>query len=376
MIGYFQSSPEIRKVYGKIVPGPSSPPEVKLDAILSYVFEAIDGEGGDEWLDPTRAILLRQGSRIPVAAALLDLAGIPWDVLLAEPVPNQNIKSDLPRLGQYSDPVLEVRLPGEDKRYYQLSSPYRTPGLLPWYLQGAKALAVTSKTPSTPVVLPRDLGPWSGTLEKEMQSLLGNGDLAVAHQQIFDPDTSEAFRSAFQRIPKDQWEQAVQITLSREYGNLDLKSLDMSALEDTEVPFSWNYEIVIQGFAVPDGNRWVVREPLPVLDLSQGLASLKERTLPLAPGAPIFLNQEFRMALPEGLRTDYRPPSLFIETPFGSYSLEGTWEEEGRTLFFRRSLEIPYQIVPPEDYPAFARFLREIDRVEAGRMILYPAPET
>ncbi len=367
MTGLFQNSPELRKVYAENIPGDGLPEE-KLDAILEYLFRAIDGEEDAEWADPTQAILTRQGSRLPVAAVLLDMAEISWDVLLAEPVPNRIEKLNLPRLGQYAIPILEVRLSGEDPRYYQLTSPYRTLGVLPWYLQGARALRVTSDDPSAPVILPKDFKPWSDPRELETRSLQENGDLRANHSQEFDPDTSEAFRSAFHRIPRDQWNQAIQISLSREYGNLELEDLDMGSLDETDSPFNWRYEILLKGFAVPDGERWVISEPFPVLNLSQGLASLKDRLLPMAPDGPIFINQEFTLTLPDGLETEYSPPSLFVETPFGTYSLEGI--REGKIFRFLRTLEIPYQIVEAEDYQAFAAFLREVDRVEAGQMIL------
>ncbi|OYW02241.1 MAG: hypothetical protein B7X11_03745, partial [Acidobacteria bacterium 37-65-4] len=57
-----------------------------------------------------------------------------------------------------------------------------------------------------------------------------------------------------------------------------------------------------------------------------------------------------------------------LKTPFGSYLLKGRME--GGRLVIERRVEIPYEIVWPDRYQAFAQFLRAIDEAESGQLVL------
>jgi len=368
LTGSFRKSPELRRVYREVMEGVGETERDRIDAILEFVFDAIDGEGEGTWQDPTQTLLTRQGSRIQVAGAFLDLAGIRWEMLLAEAIPNRVPAVDLPRLGQYGISLLRITLKGEEPGYYMLSSPYRKPGVLPWYLQGAHALNISSDTPWRTIVLPEDFSGWMDPLEREERTLGASGDLHLSHTQELDPDSQEAFRSAFHKISRDEWGKVIQITLSKEFGNLDLHDFDLGGVSDPAAPFQWDYEITLKGYAPPEEDRMVLHQPIPSLQVSRALASLEERRLPMAPASPYFMNQEYVLHLPEGARTEYRLPNAVIETRFGSYRIETT--REGNTFVFRRRLHIPYQVIRPEAYQAFSDFVESVDRAEAGQMVV------
>ena len=140
--GAYQITPEVERCYRQAV-GDAKSPEDKAGRIVSYLLKQVDSDRASGWQDPTQVLLTRQGSRIPVAAAFLSLAGIPFDVLVAETVPDRVYRENLPRIGQFSTPVLKVNLPS-GPRYLTLASPYRDPYILPWYLQGARAVCASA----------------------------------------------------------------------------------------------------------------------------------------------------------------------------------------------------------------------------------------
>lgn len=365
--GVFQVTPEVEVRYRQAV-GDAKTPEAKLDAIVAYLLKEVDGEQMAGWQDPTQTLLTRQGSRIPPACAFLTLAGIPFRVLVAEAIPDKVYREDLPRLGQFSVPVLEVDLPGAAPRYLTLSSPYRDPDTLPWFLQGASAMVVTAAEPWKEVQIPSHMAPWADAHETQTREILPDGDMKLTQVQVMDPESGEGLRSTFHKMDKEQMPKAIQMALSRQYGSADLEDYHVDNLDDAHQPLVWSYTVLVHGYASVDGKRLTVADPIPSLHVGQGFASLGERKLPLTTGGPIFINQHFTVTLPEGCKVDYVPPSADLVGPFGEYHLKGQLKD-GKLVLDRR-LTVPFQIVWPKDYPAFAAFMKKIDAAEGGQMTL------
>lgn len=363
--GAYQITPEVERCYLQAV-GDAKSPEDKASRIVSYLLKQVDSERVSGWQDPTQVLMTRQGSRIPVAAAFLTLAGIPFDVLVAETVPDRVYRENLPRIGQFSAPVLKVNLPS-GPRYLTLASPYRDPYILPWYLQGARAVCASAREPWKEIDLPADFGPWRTAAESEARQLMSDGDVRVEHRQVLDPEASESLRGALRRLDKDQWRQAVQVALSKQHGNLDLIDFSVDNVDDPFKPVGWNYTIIVHGYAAGENGKLTVPDPLPALHLGQVFASLRERKLPLTTGGPIFLNQKFTLELPAGFKMDYPMATLDLNTGFGSYNIASAYEN-GKLSVERRA-EIPYEIVWPAKYEAFSEFLGKVDQAEAGQLV-------
>jgi len=367
MTGAFLVTPELEAQSEEILRGATTPAQ-RVAAIVRFVQNEVDGGQGQPWQDPTQTLLTRRGNRIPLACALLERAGVPYRLLFAEPVVNRVERQDLPRIGQYTVPVLEVSPAGAPRAFYTLDSQYRATDALPWFLQGARALPVTAAEPWKAMLLPVDRARWNAASEVEKRTLTAEGDLTVSHRQTLDPDASESLRETFHRVPKDQWKRVQQVYLSRQYGNADVSDFSFGDFEEVERPLRWDYALKVTGYASVAGGRLTVPEPIPPLHLSREMASLTERKLPLATGATLTLRQRMEIVLPEGAVTDYAPQALDLTTPFGEYHLTGTLT--GGMLAFDRRLEIPYQVIPPERYPAFREFLRRIDAAESGQLVL------
>jgi cellulose synthase operon protein C len=364
LLGGYQVTPEVERAYAEAV-GDAKTPEEKTDKMVRYLIRELDGERSGGWQDPTQTLLTRQGSRLPVAAAFLTLAGIPFDILVAEIVPDRVYRENLPRIGQFSAPVLRVNIPGH-ARYLTLGSPYRDPYVLPWYLQGARAIDATAPEPWKEVDIPSDFGPWTAASEDETRELGTDGDLRVVHRQVLDPEASGGLRGSLRKLDKDQWKQAVQMALSKQHGNLDVEDFTVDNLEDPFRPLGWNYTIVVHGYAADEGGRLTVPDPLPAIHLGQALASLRERKLPLSTGGPIFVNQRFTLKVPAGWKLEYQARVKDAKGAIGSYHLKT--EVSGDALTVERRLVLPYQIVWPDKYAAFAAFMGGVDDAESGQL--------
>lgn len=363
--GAYQITPEVERRYRHAV-GDAKTPEEKVGRIVSYLLKEVDSDRAMGWQDPTQVLLTRQGSRIPVAAAFLTLAGLPFDVLVAETVPDRVYRENLPRIGQFSIPVLRVHLP-EGPRCLTLTTPYRDPYILPWYLQGARAVCASAKEPWKEIDIPADFGPWRAASEQETRELLPDGDLRVEHRQTLDPEAAESMRGALRRLDKDQWRQAIQMALSKQHGNLDLIEYTVDNVDDPLKPLGWNYTVVIHGYGLAEGGKLTVPDPLPALHLGQVFTSLRERKLPLTTGGPIFLDQRFTLKLPPGDTLQYPMTSLDLKNKFGAYKLTAVLKEGN--LSVERRAEIPFQIVWPSQYAGLADFFGQVDQAESGQLV-------
>lgn len=370
--GTFQVTPEVERRFAEVSQGAAGPEDL-LGRLVGACLSDIAGEGGG-WQDPTEVLLNGRGARLPLLCAYLTLAGIPFDILMAEPVPERIARESLPRLGQFQVPLVRVSLPS-GARYLALTSPYRDPSVLPWYLQGAEALPVTAKEPWREVTLPSDFGPWLAAVEKETREVDRNGDLQVSYRAQLDPDGAEGIRASLARVPADQRRKALQMALSQRYGSADLQEYAFEGLEQSSSPLVWTYSVSVSGAGSVEGNRITLSDPLPALNLGKAYGSLEERRLPLGTGGPVFLHQEIVYRLPEGASVEYRPKSASVKSPFGEYTLE-VHRQKGEVVVERR-LVLPNQVVEPSRYGAFRRFLLEVDRAESGQMtVILPAPES
>lgn len=367
--GTYQVTPEVERRYREVSAGATGPEDL-LDRLVRACLSDVEGEGGG-WQDPTDALLNRRGARLPLLCAYLTLAGIPYEILMAEPVPERIARESLPRLGQFQVPLVKVTLPSGE-RYLVLASPHRAPSVLPWYLEGAEALPVTAKEPWRVVTLPSDFGPWLAAGEKETREVGREGDLKVSYRARLDPDGAEGIRSSLARVPADQRRKALQMALSQRYGSADLEEYAFEGLEDAASPLIWTYTVSVYGAGSVEGNRITFSDPLPALNLGKAYGSLEARRLPLGTGGPVFLHQEITFRFPEGASAEYRPRSASVKSPFGEYSLE-VRREKGEITVERR-LVLPNQVVEPARYGAFRRFLLEVDRAESGQMTVVLPP--
>ena len=332
----------------------------KIEAIIDFVLSEIDGEGRS-WGNPTETLLLGEGNRLQLAMAMLAAAGIRYDFLFAEPTTEALDGNRLPTEGRFRIPVLRVYPGGKTADYY-LESRYRDAGILPWYLQGAKALSVTSPEPWKELTLGSDWGPWKACEQDEKRVFGPTGDLNVSLSQALDPDQGAQFRSAFKKLPKDRWKEVLQMAFAKQFGNVEIADYDFLNLDENEKSLVLKASAKVSSYASATGGVLRIEEPIDRLELMKNFGSLEKRSLPLSTGTPFIINQAYTLSLPDGEVAAVLPGKKKVESKYGSYSIIVRKESGGFTV--RRNAFIPFQIVPPSEYPAFVSFLKQVDDAE------------
>ena len=95
--------------------------------------------------------------------------------------------------------------------------------------------------------------------------------------------------------------------------------------------------------------------------LAPSLATLPQRRFPLILQLPLLQVTELNLVPPPGW-SEERPPRR-LTARWGS--LDETLALDDRGLHSTLRLELPAQVVGPEDYPDFARFCHAIDELTA-----------
>jgi len=119
-----------------------------------------------------------------------------------------------------------------------------------------------------------------------------------------------------------------------------------------------------------DGAQLFVPSSLVPSRLARRWLQTAERQVPLLVDSPEVLSQQVSIVLPPGRFLRSAPKPVSIATAFGAYTFRAR-TESGR-LVIEESLSMPQQRIPPERYPAFAAFAREVDEAQSQELVIGP----
>jgi cellulose synthase operon protein C len=156
------------------------------------------------------------------------------------------------------------------------------------------------------------------------------------------------------------------------FPGLELTESTFEGLEQFGAPVVTRYGARVPQLAVRDGSALRLA-PTALHDLARTLAPASTRRLPLDLGTQSSYVEERRVRLPAGWRVSELPEGGAAESPFGRLTL--TVRQEGREVRAHTQLDLSQDRVSPDDYPAFRRWVEEVDRILRQRLTLAPGAE-
>jgi len=145
----------------------------------------------------------------------------------------------------------------------------------------------------------------------------------------------------------------------------------MTNLDQNDLPFSFNYELVAENYGKSAGNLMLVR-PRVLGTKSSGLLDTKEaRKYPVEFGGPSQDTDTFEITLPPGYVVDDLPPAANADYPFASY--HSKTEVNGNILRYTRSIEVKQLAVALDKMADLKRFYQIINGDERNTAVLKPA---
>jgi transglutaminase-like putative cysteine protease len=291
-----------------------------------------------------------------------------------------------PRLGMFNHAILAIRLP-DNLEDASLSATFTHPklgkllffdptddmtpfGRLRGELQANYALLVTPdggdllRLPELPATM-------SGIHRNAKLSLTANGTVSGDLQEVRMGDRASSQRWALRAVQKDADRiKPVETLLSRSLGTFQITKASVGNLQLTDLPFLYNYSVVVPNYAKTAGNLLLVR-PRFVGNKSSDILETKDpRKYPVEFEGPSRDTDTFEIAIPPGYEVDDLPPPVNADYSFASYSSKT--EVSGNTLKYTRTFEVKELSVPLSKVEDLKKLYRIIAGDERNNAVLKP----
>jgi hypothetical protein len=199
----------------------------------------------------------------------------------------------------------------------------------------------------------------SGTLQGEVKEVR-MGDQAVSQRQALHGSSQ-----------KSDWVKPIESMLAHSFANFQITKASIVNMEQNDLPFGYNYELVAQNYGKSAGNLMLVR-PRVLGTKSSGVLDTKEpRKYPVEFNGPSKDTDTFEITLPAGYVVDELPPAANADYPFASY--HSKTELNGNVLRYTRSLEYKQLAVPLDKVADLKKFYQIINGDERNTAVLKPA---
>jgi tetratricopeptide (TPR) repeat protein len=322
----------------------------------------------DDLSEPASHILARrEGNRLVLLTALLRILGYQPQVLLVRTVGNSQVDYRLPNRTTYRHGLLAVKINGK-RVFMDPSNRFNSFGILYPFLQGMRAMDLTSKTGSDPFVdIPEHSKQY---LAREIQldlALAEDGTLEGSGHERISTSQAAQYRRLLTSLSPAQRQQILQAGLGNYFSGALLLEHKIKGLSDPDQPLVLEYSLKVPRFARRRGNTLVIQDGFYPYRLAASLIAKPERKLPLLLGDETRTDSHISLTLPKGARARLSKP-VYLQAPLSTFSLAVS--QKGDRLIIEKALQVKAGRVPPKDYPAFRDFCQQVDRKDTEEIVI------
>lgn len=367
-----------RKVEELIQPGMSR--EQVVRTLHTWVNENIDGGGSGPNIGETASQTLgdRDGNRMGLLKAMLDVAGVPSHVVMARPVTAYESAVFPTRFG-YGLLLVENEA-GNPAWWLDMNNKFMPFGCIHPQVQGGRAVvlrdidgsdlavAFDADSPRAEIRVPVD--PESLVMQRIEAELTVDetGALEAALTITLSGLTGAAARAGLENVDEDQLARLIQITLANYFRGATLGEYTIGPRKEFNTPLLAHATFKAPRYARLRDRTLVFNQPLLALNMRQTYTRIPERKTPMALFGLPSSRTKITITLPEGVAIENLPKPLALQTPFGSYTRTCTFDEAAHRVVIERDYALPIQRVQTADYAAFAEFCRAIDEHEESEL--------
>jgi hypothetical protein len=262
-----------------------------------------------------------------------------------------------PRLGRllFFDPTSELtplgRLSGSLQANYGLL-------VIP---EGGELVELPQLAPST-----------NGIMRTAKLALALTGTLTGEVKEVRWGDRASAQRYALKAVTKETDRiKPIELLLGRSLSSYHLTKASITNLDQTELPFEFDYSLVADNYAKAAGNLMLVRPRVVGVKSSDLLETKESRQYPVVFDGPSRDIDTFEIAMPPGYEVDDLPPPVNAEFSFASYHSKA--EVSGNVLRYTRTFEVKEPSVPLSKISGLKMLYRIIANDERNTAVLKPA---
>jgi hypothetical protein len=222
------------------------------------------------------------------------------------------------------------------------------------------------------VELPQ-LAPATNGIVRTAKLALGpTGTLSGEVKEVRLGDRASAQRYALKSVTKDTDRiKPIELLLGQSLSSYHVTKASIINLDQTELPFEFDYSLVADNYAKAAGNLLLVRPRVVGVKSSDLLEKKEPRHYPVVFDGPSRDIDTFEIAMPPGYAVDDLPPPVNAEFSFASYHSKA--EVSGNVLRYTRTFEVKDPSVPLAKMEDLKRLYRIIANDERNTAVLKPA---
>ncbi len=353
--------------------GEAAPNDYRLRAERLYNWVLANVENNNDVFSQA-ALMLRAkaGNRARVLHYLLTLAGVPSKLGLARNVAGDVTESEMADADTYDHLLVRVDVGqvGHTQQLWLFTVERWAPfGFMPPTLRGQVALLLE---PGAPRVKVSDglLGDDSRKFDLKV-TLHADGSAHIDALESLHGSEAVSWRSQLEQIPAAELHRRFeQDYVSRLFPGATLTGLQITGREQTLADMSLAYSLDVASF----GRRVDGGVALPALLSTELAASFARtatrKTTELIP-TPVHNALFARIQLPAGAKPPVLGPAVSITGAVpGRPSFSENISLDHDTLVLERHLILPAMRVPPDQYPLFTEFCRQVDQTEGRELAI------
>ena len=159
--------------------------------------------------------------------------------------------------------------------------------------------------------------------------------------------------------------------LSDSVSNFRITKANAQNIEQTDLPFGFDYSFEVAEYAQTAGDLLLVRPRVLGSKASALLETKEARKFPIEFDGPVRDTDSFEITLPAGYEVDELPPPVDAEMGFASY--HSKTEVKGNVIGYTRTFEIKELSVPVGKAEQLKKFYRIIASDERNTAVIKPA---
>ncbi|MEO8660076.1 MAG: DUF3857 domain-containing protein [Bryobacteraceae bacterium] len=272
------------------------------------------------------------------------------------------ISRDWPSLGPFNHAITAIRVKGDTKApailehpalgkllFFDPTDPYVPVGLLPDHEQGSLALV---GAPDGDLVKVPVAPPEASTHEREVEAILGaDGSLTASFVEKWNEGSFAEAISQYRGRSKDDYLKMIERRVGRSVPGAI--TTDIQPADDSG-RFVLKAKLTSTRFAQIPNTRMIVFRAAVLRHSDSMRLTAVARTQPVVMDADA-IHEKVRIAVPAEYKIDELPDPIHVVSPFGKCDLK--WTQEPGFVIFERSVELPAQSVPADQYTSLRKFL-------------------
>lgn len=221
------------------------------------------------------------------------------------------------------------------------------------------------------VELPRLATSLNGVTRTAKLTLTPTGTLTGEIREVRVGDRASAQRYALKSVTKDiDRIKPIESLLAGSLSSYRLTKASFANLEQTELPFEFDYSLVADNYAKAAGNLLLVRPRVVGVKSSDLLETKEPRQYPVVFEGPSRDMDIFEITMPTGYEVDDLPQPVSADFGFASYHSKA--EVSGNVLRYARTFEVKDASVPLSKMEDLKKLYRIIASDERNTAVLKP----